>query len=136
MKRFFEIAQSCELVLGERRFDLHNCYGFGGVDVLPDRTVRLHFIPDRQWGGGMPRLVLEFTEVDHVETSEGFGTRPVPDVDEIGYIEPAERDDCSLLTEKQAEAEDHLFLRLSEIDFVRVHGATARVIEIAHRSGQ
>ena len=129
MKKDFKIGQSNELDHAGRVFDIHNQYDFSGVEVCPGRFIRLIFDPNREYGAGEPALAIVFEKVRFLEFSAGFGTRDVSCVEEMGYKNPTDRDDEWLLDEKQASPNDHFFLRLSEVDYIRV-GADAAHIEV------
>jgi hypothetical protein len=126
MKKDFRVGQSNEIVQGGRVFDLHNQYDFSGVYVGPNRSVQVSFAPHPEHGRGHPPVVLMFDGVDYFELSSSFGTQPIPGLDELGYKNPDDRDDASLLSEEQAADTDHLFLRFDS-GFVRIRSESARL---------
>ncbi len=126
MDKDFLIGQSNELVRGDRVFDLHNQYDFSGVAVGFDRTAQVSFDPNPEHGRGEPPVTIDFLGIDYLEFSAGFGSRPIPDLEEMGYMSPDRRDDEWLLSEQQAERTDHMFIRLGS-DSIRIHSQQARL---------
>jgi hypothetical protein len=130
MQKDFQIGQSNELIKDGVLYDLHNLYDFGGIFVDGSRCVHISFMPNVVHGKGQHPIIVEFDEVDYLEFSQGFGMRPITELDEMGYKSPGDRDDKWLMTEEQAGADDHLFFRLGlGDDFVRVHSRRARLSE-------
>ena len=126
MNKSFEVGQSNELVREDGHFDLHNQFDFVGLTIGADRTARLLFRPNPEHGGDNPPVLVEFRDVDYLELSPGFGTRPVLGLDEMGYMSPEQEEDDWLMTESQATNADHLLFRLF-CDHVRIHAREARL---------
>jgi hypothetical protein len=128
MDKNFTVGQSNEIVCGGYVYDVHNRYDFSECRIQHDRRVRLAFTPNAEHAGERDtQLVLLFDEVDYVEVSPGFGTRPVRDLLEFGYKTPGDRDDSWLMTEEQSGPSDHLFIRLDS-GAIRIHAAQARAV--------
>lgn len=129
MEKNFRIGDgSNELICGDRLFDVHNCYDFSGLLVGADRVVQISFYPNREYGAGGPPVLLEFHEINYLELSPGFGTRSISVIDEMGYMNPDQRDDEWLVAEQQSTSADHLLFRLgSDFDFVRIHARRAHL---------
>ena len=129
MNKSFSVGQSNELVLGEKVYDLHNCYNVSGVSLAANRTLQMFFIPDSQWGGDYSPIVLEFTGVDFLEFKLACHANQAVDLHEMGYKSLGDQDDAWLLTEEQATPQDHLFFRLGGDNYVRIHSKNAVLIE-------
>jgi hypothetical protein len=129
MNKTFKIGQSNELVQGGKVYDLHNQYDLSTVVISTDRSLRLSFEPNPEHGLGCPALDLDIDEIDFLELSKEIGTKGVRDIEEMGYKEPSDRDDEWLLSEDQASSTDHLFVRLADGHFIRVHGMNAVLTE-------
>jgi len=130
MEKDFEVGQSNEIVSRGVTYDLHNLYDFGQIVVSGGCRVQLSFVPNAQHGNEQRPVVIEFDGVDYLEFSTHFGSRPVSLVEEIGYKSPGDDDDAWLMSERQATATDHLFFRLGDGDFVRIHSRQAKLLDI------
>lgn len=135
MRKTFSLGQSNELIQDGRVYDLHNFYRFSGF-FYEVKGKRLQIRFDRISGKfqGASSIVLLFLEVNYLELSPNFGEKEIDGIDEIGYKSPTDRDDEWLLGESQANIDDHLFLRLDEGYFIRVHSKYAELNVLAKPS--
>ena len=124
MRKNFQIGQSNELVAEGRVIDLHNEYDFSELSFRSDRVVRLIFVPNPEHGKGQAPVVLEFVDVDLIELSDGFGTKPIQDLEEVGYMREDQSDDAWLLNEDQVTSDDHLYFRLGTA-YIRIRSRQA-----------
>ena len=127
MNKDFRVGQSNELVRQDEIYDLHNSYDFDQITIGGDRRVQISFTPNVQHGKGQRPIVLDFEAVDYLEMSEQFGIRPIPLLEEIGYKNPEDHDHERLMSERQATETDHLFFRLGDDTFIRIHSRQARL---------
>jgi hypothetical protein len=128
VEKDFRIGESNELVHCEETYDVHNLYDFAGVSIGRKSELSVSFIPNPEYGENMPSLTLWFSDIDYLEFSEGLGTQVIFGIEEFGYKAPGDRDDDWLGREEHAEAEDHLFMRLTGDEFIRVHAKRATLI--------
>ncbi len=129
MIRDFRVGQSNELIKGERIYDLHNCFDFGGLDVSETGELRLAFKPSATHGEGYSSVVVFAQGVDRLAMSPDFGPTTVKYLEEIGYKSTGDEDDNWLLSQKQAPSSDDLFFRFNDNHFVRFHSKSASLIE-------
>jgi hypothetical protein len=125
----FRVGQSNELIKGERIYDLHNCFDFGGLDVSEAGELRLTFKPNTIHGGGYSSVLVFAQGVDRLAVSSDFGPTTVEYIEEIGYKSPDDADDNWLLSQKQATPSDDLFFRFNDGHYVRFHSKSASLIE-------
>lgn len=121
MNKNFAIGQSNELVQNGTVYDLHNLFDFAGMIIGSKKWVRMLFEPNAKHGKGQRSITLDFADVDYLELSSKFGSRCIPDLDEVGYKSPGDQDDEWLTGEQQATSDDHLFFRFGSEDYVRIH---------------
>lgn len=114
-----------------RHYDLHSFFSVSGITVCPatgDVSVDLISIDEfRNNVHGAESLRLIFSDVNYVEFSPEFCKTRSDTIEEIGFKSPEDRDDNWLKTLDQAEHLDHLFIRFSSLEFIRLACATARV---------
>lgn len=115
-----------------KHFDLHSFFSLTGFVVNPvDGIVLLEFRSIKEFrdqAHGVQTLTLEFSEITYLEFSPTFCTNTTDSLEEFGFKSPDDRDDNWLKTLEQSEPEDHLFVRLSSLEFFRVHCSSARLI--------
>ena len=114
-----------------KHFDLHSFFCLTKFVVNPAKgTVLLEFHSIKEFidkAHNVRVLTLEFSEITYVEFSQYFCTKTTDSFEEFGFKAPDDRDDNWLKTLEQSEPEDHLFVRLSSLEFFRVHCAVGRV---------
>ncbi len=130
MKKSFVIGQSIELIKAGKVYDLHNTYDFVGITLIGKiRRLQVYFEPNPEYGKGKPTVSLIFEEIYYLEFSHNFGAQVISGLDEIGYKNPEDHDDEWLMDEQQATLDDHLFFRLDDGNFIRVHCKNADIVE-------
>lgn len=130
MKKDFHLTSSVEVTKDESSFDLHNCYGFSGLH-LHSNKVMIGFIPDPIWGKGQPDVLITFSEVRYLEVNVDFSKTCLPgclDFDEMGYKSPQDIDYDWLLSENQANFQDHLFFRFEADQYIRIYASQVNLI--------
>lgn len=133
MKKTFEIGQSNELIKAGKIYDLHNMYDFIGLVLkAKGRQLDLLFKPNPEYGKDQLPISLNFEQIDYLELSPNFGTRVISGLDEMGYKNPEDCEDEWLMDEQQAICSDHLFFRMDDGDFIRVHCRNADLVEAAN----
>ena len=132
MQKNFTIDQSIEVLNDGSIYDLHNRFDFGDLSISSGRAATLLLRPHEEYGKGLPTIQIEAIDVDFLELSEGFGTRDLPGIEELGYKYPNDRDLDWLMTEYQAKPDDHLVVRFSAEDYIRFH---AREVLLTRCSG-
>ena len=132
MKKEFLVGQSNELIKAHKIYDLHNLYDFVGLVLKGNkRQIQVLFGPNLDSGNmGVP-IALVFDEIDYLELSLRFESGIIRGLDEMGYKNPDDRDDKWLLGEQQSTSDDHLFFRLDNADYIRVHSQRADIVETA-----
>jgi hypothetical protein len=114
-----------------KHFDLHSFFSIAGVTLSPKAgTVLLQFDSIREFRDrthGVEQLWLEFSEVSYLEFSPRFCTNVSDSLEEFGFKAPDDRNDEWLKDVERAEPGDHLFVRLSSLEFLRIHCAAVRV---------
>ncbi|MES2403693.1 MAG: hypothetical protein V4567_05055 [Pseudomonadota bacterium] len=115
-----------------KHFDLHSFYSLEGFVVNPaSGTVLLKFSSIKEFRDkvhDVQMLTLEFSEITYLEFSPKFCTNTTDSLEEIGFKSPDDRDDNWLKNLEQSEPDDHLFVRLSSLEFFRVRCSAIRVI--------
>jgi len=132
MKKNFTIGRSNEVIVNGELFDLHNFYDFGAIELDGRKGLSVFFTPNGSHGSGLPAVTLKFDELDFIELSPGFGTKDIYDMEEIGYKKSTDQDIRWLLSEHEAGEAEHVFIRLNDGNYLRVHSQTAK-LEIGGR---
>lgn len=135
MEKTFSLGQSNELIKDGRIYDLHNLYCFSGfLFEVEGRRLQIRFDPISGEGNNASSILLSFSGLTYLELSPSFGVKKIDGLDEMGYKSPGDKDDEWLLREEQACKDDHLFFRLDEGDFIRVHCQRADLKEVTKPS--
>jgi hypothetical protein len=135
MNKSFKIGQSNELVKASKIYDLHNLYDFICLVLKTgERRLQLLFEPNQRYGKNQSPISINFEEIDYLEFSPNFGARVVQGLDEMGYKNPEDRDDEWLMEEGQATPNDHLFLRMDNGEYIRIHCRNADLVEMVETS--
>lgn len=133
MEKNFKVGQSNELIQGEDLFDLHNCYDFTEIH-LEGRKASLGFEPNPDHGNNLPPLIIKFSGLSYFSASLDFCRFVQSDLDEIGYKSANDFDDKWLLSEDQAEKNDHIFFRFIGGQFIRMLASKAELFRIRNNS--
>jgi hypothetical protein len=72
-------------------------------------------------------LRLTFFEVEHIFVSSGLCKHKTDTIEEIGFKASDDKDDEWIKTVEQADPADHLFIRFSSLEFIRIKSSVARV---------
>lgn len=130
MKRNFRLVSSIELQVEGRTFDLHNDYDITSWLMSSEQgSAEIGFSPWSGAGGGArPSLRMNFSGLSALEAGSDPDTVVGSDLVEMGFKNPADRDIDWLLTEDEAEEEDHFFLRLSNDSYLRIAAAEVEVV--------
>lgn len=130
MKKNFEIGQSNEVIKSGEIHDLHNLYDYVGIILRGNnRQLQILFTPNSGHCEGKLPISLCFEGIDYLEFSPNFGSKVISSLDEMGYKNSDDFDDEWLLSQEQATNDDHLFLRLDNDSFIRIHSEFATLIE-------
>ncbi len=134
MRKNFKIDQGNALIQGEKIFDLHNCYNFSRFSVEAKKAY-FSFEPNQTWGKGLPPVLIIFEGLLYLELNLDFcsDTQFNSDefeIDEMGYKSPNDFDYDWLLTERQADKEDHIFFRFFGDHSVRIFASQAKLKEV------
>lgn len=136
MEKDFLILDAVAIQIGSDYCDLHNDFDLSSLRVdFADRTLHLWFSPAPTNSSATPNknVSLSFYDIDYLSVSSALLARMTQDVVEIGYKNPDDFDHDWLIRESQATSADHLFIRFSGDEFIRVHSkvavATHRVLE-------
>lgn len=122
MQKSYVVDQNNALVQNGVIYDLHNTYDLIGLFVdTPACNLTIFLKPTPKYGIGLKALALKFQDLDYFEFGPLVGNGKIAGIEEIGYKSPSDRDDEWLMTEAQANNNDHIFFRLDGGDFVRVH---------------
>lgn len=125
MKKDFAIEQGIFISHGGQLYDLHNCYDFKELKFeVSTRSVLLRFEPNVSVAGVSSKskpVVLNFFGVDYFEISECFVSHVNHELSEIGYKNPGDRDHDWLISEDRCTSADHIFFRLANDEFIRLH---------------
>lgn len=132
MVKDFQLVSSVEIVQDDVLIDLHNCYGFSGLHLNLNEAM-IGFLPDPIWGKGQRAVLISFSEVRYLEVNIDFSkfshVNPQGlDLNEMGYKSPTDSDDNWLLSEDQANADDHLFFRLEADQYVRIYATRVNLL--------
>lgn len=126
----FSFDGSVGIRLDNKHYDLHSFFSVSRVILDPSEgTVAIEFSSFeefREQVHGARTLRLTFSGVDHVEVSPGLCKSRSDTVDEFGFKDPNDRDDEWLKPTDRAERYDHLFVRFSSLEFVRLACSVAR----------
>ncbi|HKU64868.1 MAG TPA: hypothetical protein VJQ06_07410 [Rhizomicrobium sp.] len=127
MLKDFVIADAVGIQMQGKYIDLHNEFDLMQIRLSPQvHVLELEFAASRP-NASPTKFVIQFVEVDWLQISP-CALKSGADIVELGYKEPLDNDHDWLMSEEQASPEAHLFLRLSEDEFIRLHAKFAKVI--------
>ena len=121
---------SISVQVGDHYFDLHNCFDLTGLAVdFVQKQVTLSFtgFQPEALSKHVMKLELMVLDIDFLSLSNGAISKMSSDVEELGYKPFNDFDHDWLVNEKSMKSTDHLFIRLAEDEFVRIHGKSAQV---------
>jgi hypothetical protein len=128
----FSFEGSVGIRYAGKHFDLHSFFSIARLSVNPkEGTVLLEFESIKEFmdrAHGVRTLGLEFSGITYIELSPKICTNVSDSLEEFGFKSPSDRDDNWLKDVEQSDSDDHLFIRLSSLEFIRIQCATARVI--------
>jgi hypothetical protein len=131
MLKDFLIADNVGVKIGAQYADLHNDYDLTQIRIgSRDSIVEIEF-KLRHEAANMQRpatIVFRFSNVDWFQTSHGVANVGDGDLAEIGYKEPEDTDHNWLIREEQAAAESHMFFRLTNDEYIRIHARKAQAL--------
>jgi hypothetical protein len=130
MLRNFRVGQSNELLFGDRRFDLHNEYDFGGVAITGSGEARTWFVPHPQFAKSPLTVVLIFRGLRSFRATGALLLGRAHDVDEIGYKAQNDEDIDWLDSEKNASDHHDFFIRFEGNEYIRVQCDEAVLLEV------
>lgn len=131
MKRTFSIPDSISLEVGDLNVDLHNSFRVIGLAFNKqhhDLVVR--FGKERgEWVSptNPTELILIFEGVTVFDHSFTDLEKVPEDLDEIGFKNPGDENYDWLLSEGQSLPSDHLVMRFTTDDYIRVFADTAKL---------
>lgn len=129
MRRAFKLGQSNEVVSSGHVYDLHNDYVPTAIVFDAQRNdLRIAFKRLLDDGVGKS-ATLVFHEVDLLELRGNIGAGGISGVDELGYKDVDDYDYEWLSREGQSSASDHMVIRFDSGATLRIHGASAELIE-------
>jgi hypothetical protein len=115
----------------EKHYDLHSFFSIDGIIISPaEGKLSINLITlgaFRNNVHGVGSLRISFSGISYIEFSQGFCQICSDTIEEIGFKNPTDRDDNWLKTFCQSEEQDHLFIRFSNLEFMRIACATACV---------
>lgn len=127
----FSFDGSAGIRVGDSHYDLHSFFSVLHLLIDPAAgsvVLELSSIEEfRTHTHEAKALRLVFSGVDYVEVSPGVCKGGSDTIEEIGFKAPNDRDDEWLKPTDRAEHSDHLFIRLSNLEFVRLSYSSARV---------
>ena len=127
MLKDFVIADSVAIQTQEKYVDLHNEFDLTEVRIdLREHKIEIEFAVVEQ-RGAPAKITLRFTEVDWMQRSPEALKYPGC-IEELGYKEPLDNDHDWLISESQASPRAHLFIRLPEDEFIRIHSKRAQAV--------
>ena len=125
MLKDFVIADAVAIQVQGKYIDLHNQFDLIEIRInLAGRAAQIEFAATEP-GISPAKIVLRFTDVDWMQISPE-ALKYTGYIEELGYKEPMDNDHEWLLREEQASPRAHLFLRLPEDEFVRIHAKRAQ----------
>lgn len=129
MRRTFKLGQSNEVVKSGQVYDLHNDYAPIAV-VFDTQTNDLKLLFKRLSAdkAGL-RVALVFNEVDVLHINGNIGASGFSGLDEMEYKGADDDDYDWLATEAQSAVSDHMIFRFDGGATLRVHSATADIVE-------
>lgn len=126
----FNFDGSAGIRLDNKHYDLHSFFSVSGVVISPvEGAVLIKFVSLDQFRDqvhGALKLRLFFFGVDFVEVSSALCKHKSDTVEEFGFKAPNDWDDDWLKSTDKADASDHLFIRFSSMEFIRIAYSTAR----------
>ena len=127
MEKNFVVRDAVAVVVDGQYFDLHNEFDLCEIKaLLGEGRVILRF--QRSGSAYHTQMFLDISEVSYFSLNSPASALHSRDVIEIGYKNPDDFDHDWLLPEANASPEDHLFIRLSSDDFIRIHGSQAQML--------
>ncbi|MCX7512678.1 hypothetical protein [Frateuria sp. STR12] len=123
----FLIEGSVGIRFEGKHFDLHSFFSIDKFIVNPgEGAVILEFVPIGDFKNeshNVKILGLQFSMISYLEFSPSFCANASDSLEEFGFKAPWDRDDNWLKTFEQSNAGDHLFIRLSSLEFFRIQCA-------------
>ena len=134
MRREFKIDNQIAIVGDDYYYDLHNCYDLKGLELdWSKKQVAINFIKvSGEWvkHEDPSRIEILFNGVKYFEVSRDFFLKNSYSLEEIGFKNSEDKDDSWLLSEEQAAADDHLFIRLENDEYIRILSETIEINKV------
>ncbi|ODS22391.1 hypothetical protein AB835_14410 [Candidatus Endobugula sertula] len=131
MEKNFTIEQAISINCEDQNFDLHNCYDFKELKFeVATKTVILAFELNKSISGldgSATSITFKFTGIDHFELSPQFANYVNHELSEMGYKNPDDTDYDWLVDESKSTNSDHIFFRLANDEYIRLHSCWAVV---------
>lgn len=132
MRTNFVFENSVGVQFEGKHFDLHGFFLVSGFVVNPRQgSATMEFETIKKFKNkvhDVRAVRLEFDEITHLEFSPKICTNISDSLEEFGFKSPGDKDDNWLKTFEQSDPNDHLFVRLSSLEFFRVQCALARFV--------
>ena len=111
--------------------DLYNCFGLHSFYFNRLKSeFSIIFFPLPEWTKRTKFVQIDFSDLDYFQISD-LTYDDLTGIEEIGYKTPGDEDYDWLLSEEQAQEFDHIFIRLINFGFIRIHSKMARVFEMS-----
>ncbi len=125
MRRNFRVKQGVEIWIDDKFVDLHNMYSLSEIFYsMASSLLTMIFCRNKYPAPKdlvLPqKTVLVFSNLLHIEISDGLLSGHVNQLEEIGYKNPDDLDLDWLITDEKSSDEDHIVLRFQGDEFVRI----------------
>lgn len=132
MEKNFTIEQAVSINYEGQHFDLHNCYDFKKFSFeIGTKTVLLKFELNSEFAGSsamVRSIIVKFSGVDFFQLSPQFANFVSDNLSEMGYKNPDDMDHDWLVGESKSTKLDHMFFRLANDEYIRLHSRWAAVV--------
>jgi hypothetical protein len=133
MKKNFWVENQTQLAVKNQSFNICDDFDYQNFEQKQNNLLINFKRSTGDWiDEGLPvNIKLLFTNVSYFEVSGQLKTKKVFDLEELGYVQQSVEDIEVLLSEEDAEEQDHLLFWFEEDEFIRVCAEEANLISIA-----
>lgn len=131
MLKNFSFEGSVGVRFENKHYDLHSFFSVERIVILPSNSsLLIKFVAIDQFVSlthGVKWLSLIFMGIDYLEFSPQFCKIRTDTLEEFGFKAPNDKDDNWLKSTDHSLPSDHLFVRFSNLEFMRILCRSLRI---------